>query len=134
MSLSDDDRKALVDYRIEKAKKSFEEAQKVAAISLWDLAANRLYYALYHAASALLLSEGLASHTHKGLLAQISLNYVKEGRLTLEEGKLIRQMFNMRHEGDYEDFEEAYEEDILEAAPKVKQLVEKLIGLNKLAK
>ncbi len=45
MSLSNDDRKALVEYRIEKARKSFEEAQKVAAISLWDLAANRLYYA-----------------------------------------------------------------------------------------
>lgn len=85
MSLSNDDRKALVEYRIEKARKSFEEAQKVAAISLWDLAA-------------------------------------------------IRQMFNMRHEGDYEDFEEASEEDIMEAAPKVKQLVEKLIGINKLSK
>jgi len=59
MSLSSDDRKALVDYRIEKAWKSYDEAQKVAAISLWDLAANRLYYALYHAASALLLSDGL---------------------------------------------------------------------------
>ncbi len=80
------------------------------------------------------MSEGLTSHTHKGLLAQISLNFVKDGRLTLEEGKLIRQMFNMRHEGDYEDFEEASEEDIMEAAPKVKQLVEKLIGINKLSK
>ena len=79
MSLSSDDRKALVDYWIEKAWATFEEAQKVAGISLWDLAANRLYYALYHAASALLLSDGLTSHTHKGLVTQISLNYVKEG-------------------------------------------------------
>lgn len=133
MSLSDDDRKALVDYRIEKARAAFDEAQKVATMSLWNLAANRLYYALYHAASALLLSEGLTSHTHKGLLAQISLNYVKAGRLTQSDGKLIRQMFNMRQEGDYEDFAETTEKDITEATPKVKNLMEKLITLNKLA-
>ena len=42
MSLSADDKKALVDYRIEKAYASFEEAKKVAEISLWNLAAPRL--------------------------------------------------------------------------------------------
>ena len=68
-----------------------------------------------------------------GLVTQISLNYVKDGRLTIDEGKLIRQMFNMRHEGDYEDFEETTEEDIQRATPSVKHLVEKLIALNKLA-
>lgn len=133
MSLSDDDRKALVDYRIEKAKATFDEAQKVAAMSLWNLAANRLYYALYHAASALLLSDGHTSHTHKGLLAQINLHYVKDGQLTQSDGKLIRQMFNMRQEGDYEDFAETTELDINDALPKVKVLMEKLISLNKLA-
>jgi uncharacterized protein (UPF0332 family) len=133
MSLSSDDRKALVNYRIEKAWTTFEEAQKVTSISLWNLAANRLYYALYHAASALLLSDGLTSHTHKGLVTQISLNYVKDGRLNAEDGKLIRQLFNMRHEGDYEDFEETSEEDIRTATPKVKDLLNKLVALNKLA-
>lgn len=133
MSLSNDDRKALVDYRIEKAWATFDEAQKVASLSLWNLAANRLYYSLYHAASALLLSDGLTSHTHKGLLAQINLNYIKNGRLTQSDGKLMRQMFNMRQEGDYEDFAETTEQDIKDALPKVKDLMEKLIKLNKLA-
>lgn len=134
MSLSADDKKALVNYRIEKAYASFEEAKKVAEISLWNLAANRLYYALYHAASALLLSDGYTSHTHKGLMSQISLNYVKDGKILPEEGKLIRQMFNKRREGDYEDFEETTEEEIQEAMPKVKALVDKLICLNQISK
>ncbi|MBP3849495.1 MAG: HEPN domain-containing protein [Prevotella sp.] len=134
MSLSKDDRQALVDYRIEKAYLCFEEALKVSAISLWNLAANRLYYSLYHAASALLLSDGYTSHTHKGLMSQISLNYVKDGKLLPEEGKLIRQMFNKRREGDYEDFEETTEEEIVEATPKVKALVDKMVSINHLAK
>lgn len=130
MSLTSDDRKALVVYRIEKAYAALDEAQKVASISLWNLAANRLYYALYHAASALLLSDGYSSHTHRGLMSQLNLNYVKQGKLLPDEGKLVRQMFNMRHEGDYEDFEDTTEEDIKEAKPKVEALVDKLIRLN----
>jgi uncharacterized protein (UPF0332 family) len=51
-----------------------------------------------------------------------------------EEGKLIRQMFNKRREGDYEDFEETTEEEIQEAMPKVKALVDKLICLNQFSK
>ena len=38
-------------------------------------------------------------------------------------------MFNKRREGDYEDFEETTEEEIQEAMPKVKALVDKLISL-----
>lgn len=45
----------------------------------------------------------------------------------------MRQMFNMRQEGDYEDFVETTEEDIKEAMPRVRELMEKLIALNKLA-
>lgn len=67
-------------------------------------------------------------------MSQISLNYVKDGKILPEEGKLIRQMFNKRHEGDYEDFEESTEEEIQEAMPKVKALVDKLICLNQISK
>lgn len=47
MSLSDEERKAIVDYRIERAQKSFEEATNVMAMGMWSLLANRLYYTLY---------------------------------------------------------------------------------------
>ena len=56
----------------------------------------------------------------------------KDGKILPEEGKIIRQMFSKRREGDYEDFEETTEEEIQEAMPKVKALVDKLISLNSL--
>lgn len=64
MSLTYEERKAIVDYRVEKADLAFEEARKVAAIGMWNMAVNRLYYALYYAATALLLSEGHSCRTH----------------------------------------------------------------------
>ncbi len=104
MSITQEERKAIVDYRLEKAETSIEEAQKISSLSLWNIAANRLYYALYYAASALLINDGLTSHTHRGLISQVHLNYVKTDKLTEENGRLLRRLFTLRHEGDYEDF------------------------------
>lgn len=129
MSLTQDERKAIIDYRIEKAQIAIDEAAKVTTLGLWNIAANRLYYALYYAASALLISDGFSSHTHRGLITQIHLNYVKTEKLTEEDGKLLRRMFTMRHEGDYEDFIDASEDDILSVTPKVKALVKKLTSM-----
>ncbi|MBQ9641570.1 MAG: HEPN domain-containing protein [Bacteroidaceae bacterium] len=133
MSLEDDDRKTIVEYRIEKAYTAFHEAETVANIGLYSLAINRLYYSIYYAASALLVSEGIISHTHKGLLTQLSLYYVKAERISEEEGKIIRQLFNMRNEDDYSDFIEADKNDIDLFMPKAKLLLNKLVQLNKLA-
>jgi hypothetical protein len=41
MSLSDEERVAVVSYRIEKAKNAINEAEKVSTIGLWNIAANR---------------------------------------------------------------------------------------------
>lgn len=44
-------------YRIEKAHKCLEEAKAVADLNFWNLAGNRLYYAIFHACTALLLDK-----------------------------------------------------------------------------
>ena len=47
MSLSFDERKAVVEFRIEKARRAFEQAQGVVELQYWETIANRLYYAAY---------------------------------------------------------------------------------------
>ena len=77
MSLENDDRKALIKYRQEKADLALEDAAFLADAGRYGLAANRLYYALYYAASALLLDKGIATKRHSGLMAQIHLHFVR---------------------------------------------------------
>jgi uncharacterized protein (UPF0332 family) len=129
MSLEAENRKAIVDYRIEKAFIALEDADFLTEAGKYNIAANRLYYALYYAASALLISKGIPTKTHSGLLTQISLNLVKTGILSNEDGKLLKVMFELRHEGDYEDFIEVTREDIEEYTPCVRELVDKLKNL-----
>lgn len=60
------------------------------------------------------------------MITQMSLQFVKTGILSTDDGKLLKVMFDLRHEGDYEDFIDVQEEDIAEYTPKVCALVEKL--------
>ena len=126
MSLTDEERDAVVQYRIEKSMKSFQEAEKVSEISLWNIAANRLYYAIFCLSTAILIHKGLSAHTRAGVITMIGLHLVKQGLLTTEDMRLIRKMFSLRQEGDYEDFVEVSEEEIHEYLPQVQALLEKM--------
>lgn len=129
MSLTNEDRKSLIDYRHEKADLALDDAAFLTDAGKYGLAANRLYYALYYATSALLLSKGIATKRHSCLMSQIHLHFVKTGILTAEEGALFKVMFTLRHEDDYEDFIDVERADIEEYTPKVVALVNKLKNL-----
>ena len=126
MSLDNESRQAMILYRQEKADLALEDAVFLTDAARYNLAANRLYYALYYAASALLLSKDISTKRHSGLITQVHLNFVKTGILTIEEGALFKVMFDLRHESDYEDFIDVESSDIEEYTPQVKELVEKL--------
>ncbi len=129
MSLDNEDRKALIAYRQEKADMALDDAAFLTDAGKFGLAANRLYYALYYAASALLLSKGIATKRHSGLMTQINMHFVKTGILSKDEGALFKVMFSLRHEDDYEDFIEVEKADIDEYTPQATALVKKLKDL-----
>lgn len=131
MSLQEDERKAIVEYRIEKADTAFSEAKKVIEIELWNISANRLYYCLYYIFSALFICKGLTPHTHKGVIILIHQKLVKTGLISQEEGALVSRMYALRQEGDYEDFEDLTEEEIMQKLPKVESLKNKVLSLIK---
>ena len=69
MSLTEEERQAIVFYRIEKSRQSLDDIRKVLPLNLWSIIANRMYYALYYAASALLIHDGHKVGTHKGVIS-----------------------------------------------------------------
>lgn len=131
MSLSEEERKAIVAYRIEKARTVMSEIRKVLPMEVWGTIANRMYYALYYAAIALLINDGHTVNTHKGVISLINQYYVKGGLLSKAEGHLFGQVFAFRQGSDYDDFIDATKEDVERLMPQVEILVEKIISLIK---
>lgn len=76
MSLSDENRRDLVDYRIEKAFRAIEQAKVNLRLGYYDITANRLYYAAHYAVSALLISNHIVTKSHDGSIGQFGLHFI----------------------------------------------------------
>jgi len=129
MALTDEERQVLVEYRTQKAKDTLIEAKDNAKLNHWSLAANRLYYALFHMASALLISKGISTKTHSGTIRLLGKEFVQTGLLKKEDGNLISRLQNMRQSGDYDDLFDWTEEDVSPLIDKTASLLAKMENL-----
>ena len=101
MSLSNEERKTLVALELKKAQETYEDIEILINANRLNGAANRMYYAVYHAVCALLINDGHQVNTHKGSHALFSQHYIKTGILPREYGQLYNQLQTMREESDY---------------------------------
>lgn len=94
----------LINYRLQRAYESLEDARILAEASRWNTCVNRLYYACFYAVSALLIQNGLSSSKHTGLRSFFNQHYVKTGRVAKEMAQIYNDLFERRQESDYLDF------------------------------
>ncbi|MBO4215743.1 MAG: HEPN domain-containing protein, partial [Bacteroidaceae bacterium] len=74
MSLSDEERQTLVRMELQKAHDAYEDIGILQQAGRWSGAANRLYYAVFHAVNALFIHDGHQSNSHKGSHALFSMH------------------------------------------------------------
>ena len=110
--LSSEERKVVVSYRIQKAYSVLGEAKDVATLEHWSLVGNRLYYAAFHMATALILDKGLSAKTHGGTIHLIGAKFVLTGLLNKEYGRLFSRLYELRQSGDYDDMYDATQEEV----------------------
>jgi uncharacterized protein (UPF0332 family) len=126
MGLTDEERKSVVQFRMEKAKNTFSEIALLTDNALWHTAANRLYYACYYAVTALLIQNGIEAKTHHGVLNQMGLHFVRTGLLSMEQGNLHKRLFELRQTGDYSDWITITKEDIMPLIESVNNFIDKI--------
>lgn len=129
MSLSDDERYALVSYRLEKAHTTLEQVKNIVQFGYWDMMANRLYYAAYYAVSALLLQHGFSVQTHHGIIQMLGLHFIKTGIMEGRFGTLYGQLFSLRQTGDYGDTFGLTKEQVLPLLPQTEELIDAVSAL-----
>jgi len=112
MNLSDEERDAIVIYRIQKAKDTLNEAIGIAQLEYWNAVVNRLYYACYYMTTALLIYNGHSAQTHSGVIRLFGLNFVTNGIIPKEQAKFYSKLFELRQTGDYDDLYNITEEEV----------------------
>ena len=129
MTLQQENKDALVTIRLQRANETVLEAKANMQFGYWRIAANRLYYACYYAASALLIKNGITAHTHSGVINQFGLYFVKEGLIGKEQGKFFKQLFNLRQSSDYDDWYNIDEKDVKPLVEPVEKFIAEIKSL-----
>lgn len=126
MSLSENERHIIACRELEKSQRTFEDVLFCAQESKWETAANRLYYALFHAMAALLVSDGHHVKSHRGILAMFGEHYVRTEIFSKQDGALLSELVIMRDNADYNCFFEADKEKLAPYIEPTRQLIEKI--------
>lgn len=127
--MNDPERTAYIKYRLEKAMETLQVAELLVENKRWNSAVNRLYYAAYYAVSALLVQNTIPTKTHSGVKTQFFLHYVKTGIVEVRLGKTYADLFDMRQKGDYGDFFDFSEADMLAILGPSRELLERIFIL-----
>ena len=96
-----DDYSDEISSNLERAETNLQVARELLAKEYFDVSASRAYYVAFYAASALLLNEGMDTSKHSGVIALIHQHFVKNGKLSKEQGKNLNWLFELRSVGDY---------------------------------
>ena len=129
MSMTEDNRKDIVAYRIERAFTALEQARMNIQMNCLEVTANRLYYAAYYAVSALLIANKIPTHSHEGSVTQFGLHFVQTGKVEREDGKLLSHLLTMRIKGDYSDRFGLNSEDILPYVMPTEAFIKKISSM-----
>jgi len=131
MKLTEEEKRDIVNYRLERAKDTMLDVRLSIENNRWHNAANRLYYACFYAAMALLINDGHEAHTHHGVKTLLGLHYVKSGIIDIALSNAYQKMFNLRQTGDYDDLAILTEQDVTPLVAYAETFIDKIISLIK---
>lgn len=123
-TLTDEQRINIVRYRMESAESTLAEVGTHRANGFYNTAVNRLYYACYYAATAILIANGIEVKSHDGVRMNLGKYIVQEGILSPELGRYFSRLFSKRSTGDYDDFFNHSQETVDELMPDAKLFIQ----------
>lgn len=79
-------------------------AKGLISLGSYKDAANRAYYAIFHAMRSVLAFDEIDMKHHSGIMAQFRRLYIKTGIFDKELSNIITEAFTIRSDSDYDDF------------------------------
>lgn len=129
-TLSEEDRKEVVLYRLEKSQRSYEEAVTNIQHGYAEIVANRLYYAAYYAVTAFLIANGITVRTHSGVRSMFGLHLIRTKLIDGKFSTIFNTLFSIRMTGDYEDRKNLdMETEVMPLVKPAKELIDKVSEL-----
>jgi uncharacterized protein (UPF0332 family) len=129
MTFSDTQRQHIVEIRLANAEQMLADAANMLASGSLRSAANRCYYAVFYAASALAMRDNQTFRKHSGVISYFHTAYVKTGRLPKQLGGVFQRAFDNRCEADYDDLIEFRQDELSELLEQAGKFVAEIKSL-----
>jgi len=106
-------------FELARARRMLEAADLLRANGFHEDAVSRAYYAVFHAAAALLATIGRTVRTHDGLRSAIGQHFIRTGQLEPRFARVLARIAADRNDADYDAvsvFGEVESRDVLDDA------------------
>ncbi|MBR0196074.1 MAG: HEPN domain-containing protein [Paludibacteraceae bacterium] len=126
MSLTNEDRNVLKQLHLDKAHACLIDGEQLLKMESVSAAANRFYYAVFHAIHALFVANGIQTKSHRGTNVQFHQHFIQTGLIDPKFGHFVALMENMREKADYDVIYDVTREDLEALKPIVYELIQKI--------
>lgn len=131
--LNSQDKYNLSKIRLEHAINDLEAAKDLLNTEKFNSAANRAYYAVFHAIRALLALDGIDRKHHSKVIGEFRRLYIKTGKLDIRLSDIVSELFDIRNDSDYDDFYFIKKDKVIEQINNADYFIEQIkIYLNSL--
>ena len=102
--MQEHERKALSQARLEHAVECLSAARNLLETGNYKSAANRSYYAVFHAMRAVLAFDEIDMKRHSGVISEFRRRYIKTEIFETRMSEIISVLFDVRTDSGYDDF------------------------------
>jgi len=102
----------MANYRFEQAEQCLQSAKMLIGADDYKGAANRAYYAIFHAMRSVLALQNVDFGKHSAVISYFRKEYIKTDVFAIELSDIIENLFTVRNKCDYDDFYVISKEDV----------------------
>ncbi len=126
MTLSENDRKQLIEYRLEQANETVSDVQLLIENNRLRSAINRIYYGIFYALLALGLKYEFETSKHTQLIGWFNKNFINKGLINTKYGKIVNKAYIRRTKGDYDIFINFEKDNVVEMFNDMKEFISEI--------
>ena len=108
---------------IERSEQFLQVAEALSKLKYWDDVISRAYYAMFHAATAVLHNINIQRFSHHALIAAFGEHIAKMNLMDTKFHRYLLDAFSARSESDYFPVSKASKEEALSMIKKAKEFI-----------
>lgn len=115
-----------ISLELKRSNESLKSAKVLMKEELYEDSISRAYYAIFHAAKAILLTIDVEPKTHEGAIKKFGHHFVETGLIEKEIGRIFGRAQKVREKSDYDVAKEFSEEDANEWITMAEKFVKRI--------